>query len=254
MGRRRSALSPPSTIAEAPPDTRARERLLAGALRCSRIPSFWPSCSATAGRVHRRSTLPGGYSRRPADSGRLPAPATAACGRTASGRARSRPCSRRRRWLAGWRRPRFPERRPLSQPAKVARYLDLRYGHIGQEVMGALYCDAWHSLLGERELFRGTLHRAAVEPREVLKRGTRARCRGVCALPHPPEPRSDAESGGSALRPAHEHGRRGGRRSPSRSPGNRRRRPVGEPQRAGRLVEGGGGSPSERFYILGFSR
>jgi DNA repair protein RadC len=35
--------------------------------------------------------------------------------------------------------------------------------------MGALYCDARHRLIGERELFRGTLHRAAVEPREVLR-------------------------------------------------------------------------------------
>jgi len=64
-----------------------------------------------------------------------------------------------------------PERRPLSRPGQVARYLDLRYGHIGQEVMGALYCDARHRLVHERELFRGTLHRAAVEPREVLKEG-----------------------------------------------------------------------------------
>jgi len=62
-----------------------------------------------------------------------------------------------------------PERQPLSRPAEVARYLDLRYGHTGQEVMGALYCNARHRLIGERELFRGTLHRASVEPREVLR-------------------------------------------------------------------------------------
>jgi len=68
-------------------------------------------------------------------------------------------------------RAELPERQPLSRPAKVASYLDLRYGHVGQEVMGALYCDARHRLLAERELFRGTLHRAAVEPREVLKEG-----------------------------------------------------------------------------------
>jgi DNA repair protein RadC len=72
-----------------------------------------------------------------------------------------------------------PERQPLSRPAQVARYLDLRYGHIGQEVMGALYCDARHRLIGERELYRGTLHRAAVEPREVLKEGL---LRGAAAL------------------------------------------------------------------------
>lgn len=33
--------------------------------------------------------------------------------------------------------------------------------------MGALYCNARHCLIGERELFRGTLNRASVEPREV---------------------------------------------------------------------------------------
>ena len=64
-----------------------------------------------------------------------------------------------------------PKRRPLSHPAKVARYIDLRYGHLGQEVMGALYVCARHRLIAERELFRGTLHRAAVEPREILKAG-----------------------------------------------------------------------------------
>ena len=62
-----------------------------------------------------------------------------------------------------------PERQPLSRPAEVARYLDLRYGHTGQEVMGALYVNARHRLIGERELFRGTLHRASAEPREVLR-------------------------------------------------------------------------------------
>jgi len=76
-------------------------------------------------------------------------------------------------------RSELPQRQPLSRPAQVARYLDLRYGHLGQEVMGALYCDARHRLLSERELFRGTLHRAAVEPREVLKEGL---LRGAAAV------------------------------------------------------------------------
>jgi hypothetical protein len=49
----------------------------------------------------------------------------------------------------------------------IARYVDLRYGRRGQEVMGALYLNARHGLLGDREL----LHRAAVEPPEVLSEG-----------------------------------------------------------------------------------
>jgi DNA repair protein RadC len=64
-----------------------------------------------------------------------------------------------------------PAREPLSRPAEVCRYLDLRYGRSGQEVMGALYVCARHRLIGERELYRGTIHRASVEPRAILREG-----------------------------------------------------------------------------------
>ena len=39
----------------------------------------------------------------------------------------------------------------------------------GQEIMGALFLDTRNRLLGEQEVYRGTLNRAAVEPRAVLK-------------------------------------------------------------------------------------
>jgi DNA repair protein RadC len=58
---------------------------------------------------------------------------------------------------------------PLTRPVDVARYLALRYHTCDQEVMGALFLDARSRLLGEREMFRGTLSRIAVEPREVLR-------------------------------------------------------------------------------------
>jgi DNA repair protein RadC len=61
------------------------------------------------------------------------------------------------------------DRAPLSRPVEAARYLCLRYQSCDQEVMGALFLDARHRLLGERELFRGTLDRMAVEPREILR-------------------------------------------------------------------------------------
>ena len=51
----------------------------------------------------------------------------------------------------------------------MARYLALRYHTCDQEVMGALFLDARSRLLGEREMFRGTLSRIAVEPREILR-------------------------------------------------------------------------------------
>jgi DNA repair protein RadC len=66
-------------------------------------------------------------------------------------------------------RVRIPERRPLSRTDRVADYLCLRYGNPDQEVLGALFLDARSRLLGEAELYRGTLSRNAVEPRLILK-------------------------------------------------------------------------------------
>jgi DNA repair protein RadC len=59
----------------------------------------------------------------------------------------------------------------LNRPATVASYVHMRYGECGQEVMGALYLDVRNRLLREREIFRGTLHRAVADPREILKEG-----------------------------------------------------------------------------------
>lgn len=65
----------------------------------------------------------------------------------------------------------LPQREPLSRPSTTVRYLRLRHCLRDQEVMGALFLDIRHGLLGERLLYRGTLNRAAVEPREILKEG-----------------------------------------------------------------------------------
>jgi DNA repair protein RadC len=63
----------------------------------------------------------------------------------------------------------LPRRAPVRRPGDVVRYLALRYHLRDQEVMGAIFLDARNRLLGDCEIFRGTLHRAAVEPREILK-------------------------------------------------------------------------------------
>ena len=63
----------------------------------------------------------------------------------------------------------LPNRISLDHPAKVARYLSLRYLSRSQEVMGGLFLDTRNRLLGESELYRGTISRAAVEPRAILK-------------------------------------------------------------------------------------
>ena len=66
-------------------------------------------------------------------------------------------------------RAELPDRLPLGNPETVARYLLLRYAEPDQEVMGALFLDIRNRLIGEAELYRGTLARAAVEPRAILK-------------------------------------------------------------------------------------
>jgi len=59
----------------------------------------------------------------------------------------------------------------LDDPVAVAEYLMLRYPPGDQEVMGALYLDVRNRLVGEGDIYRGTLSRAAVEPRAILKAG-----------------------------------------------------------------------------------
>ncbi|MBV8199640.1 MAG: hypothetical protein JOZ15_03350, partial [Acidobacteria bacterium] len=66
-------------------------------------------------------------------------------------------------------RSQLPSRALLTRPADVARYLVLKYQLRDQEVMGALFLDVRHGLLFDKAIYRGTLHRAAVEPREILK-------------------------------------------------------------------------------------
>jgi DNA repair protein RadC len=66
-------------------------------------------------------------------------------------------------------RAELPERYSLDRPQSVARYLGLRHLVPGQEVMGALYLDSRNRLLHDGEVFRGTLTRAAVEPRPLLR-------------------------------------------------------------------------------------
>lgn len=61
------------------------------------------------------------------------------------------------------------KRRVLDDPQEVASYLYLRYFRRYQELMGALYLNQRHHLIGEQEHYRGTLFRTAVEPRAFLR-------------------------------------------------------------------------------------
>ncbi|MCP4660164.1 MAG: JAB domain-containing protein [bacterium] len=66
-------------------------------------------------------------------------------------------------------RTRIPERELLNRPELVANYLAMRYVGQDQEVMGALYLDVRNRLIADVDIYRGTLSRAAVEPRVILK-------------------------------------------------------------------------------------
>lgn len=67
---------------------------------------------------------------------------------------------------------RVRRRIPLVWPrdaGRVARYLALRYERLDQEVVGAVFLDSRGQRIGDAELYRGTLLRTTVEPREILK-------------------------------------------------------------------------------------
>ncbi|HSL81468.1 MAG TPA: DNA repair protein RadC [Thermoanaerobaculia bacterium] len=74
----------------------------------------------------------------------------------------------------------LPYREPLGRPYALVRYLFLNYAVPDQEVVGALYLNARHRLIGEEEFFRGSLCRATVEPRQVLRSALARSSAGVC--------------------------------------------------------------------------
>ena len=57
----------------------------------------------------------------------------------------------------------------VQDPTATAAYLMRRYFVPDQEVFGAIYLNNGFGLLDDRAIFRGTLVRAAVEPRQVLR-------------------------------------------------------------------------------------
>jgi DNA repair protein RadC len=90
-------------------------------------------------------------------------------------------------------RAEVPRRRLLRNPVAVASYLALKYTVRDQEVIGALYIDVRNRLVGERELYRGTLERALVEPREIFRDAILRGAAGIVLFhTHPSETRARA--------------------------------------------------------------
>ncbi len=83
----------------------------------------------------------------------------------------------------------------LSNPEAVARYLFLRYRKPIQEVMGAVFLNQRNRVIEDRRFFVGTLTRAAVEPRPILRTGLELGAAGVILFhSHPsgkPEPSAE---------------------------------------------------------------
>ena len=57
-----------------------------------------------------------------------------------------------------------------SSSTKVRRHITLHLAHYEQEVFGALFLSARHHMLAMEDMFFGSVDRAAVYPREVMKR------------------------------------------------------------------------------------
>ncbi len=58
---------------------------------------------------------------------------------------------------------------PVRDVAVLAQRLIARYAHRVQETFGAIYLDARHRILSEREIYVGTLTSASVSPRDVFR-------------------------------------------------------------------------------------
>lgn len=58
----------------------------------------------------------------------------------------------------------------LTSPDATRRYLASRLRHHEREVFAALFLDNQHQLIACEELFHGTINRASVHPREVVRR------------------------------------------------------------------------------------
>ncbi len=63
----------------------------------------------------------------------------------------------------------YPEAVPLNRPEAVARFFREAICDQPQEVMAVLLVDTKNHSLGYAEVFRGTINRAAVEPRAILQ-------------------------------------------------------------------------------------
>jgi DNA repair protein RadC len=76
-------------------------------------------------------------------------------------------------------RQEMSRRDALGSPGAVRDYLRLKLRDLEHEVFVGLYLDAQNRVIGDEELFRGTLTQTSVYPREVVKRALAHNAAGV---------------------------------------------------------------------------
>ena len=67
----------------------------------------------------------------------------------------------------------------MHKPALAGRYFKARLGNLEHEAFAVMFLDSTHHVLGFEVLFRGTIDKAAIYPREVVKEALRYNASGV---------------------------------------------------------------------------
>ena len=78
----------------------------------------------------------------------------------------------------------------LTSPALVRDFLTMTLGTLEHEMFAVLLLDTHHRLIDYVELFRGTIDKASVHPREVVKLALGVRNAAALVLAHPHRPGS----------------------------------------------------------------
>jgi DNA repair protein RadC len=74
----------------------------------------------------------------------------------------------------------------LTSPMVARSFVRLQVETLEQEVFGVIFLDTQHRMLASEILFKGTLDRAIVYPREVAKRALELNCsKFICYHNHP---------------------------------------------------------------------
>ena len=113
----------------------------------------------------------------------------------------------------------------LAAPEATRTFLLAQLRDRPYEVFCCLYLDNRHRLIAFEELFRGTIDRAGVHPREVLRQTLSHNAAAVIFAHNHPSGSARAEPGGRADHAAPEGGARAAGRARARSL-HRRRRPL----------------------------